>query len=155
MHCYAHHGVGPTIHSSVQIEGHKNKDDDRSLKAGGTQSICTHDGYILPLDIINGLPYLQMQPFTPEEFRTLPHVILTGATDWDPTSMDHTLSGNENWYNNIKDLDNGLIQTPFDEYGNYRHRQPVSAPAPTPPDPTIPETTTDPVDTPASADTNY
>ena len=120
MHRYAYHGVGGTIHASVQLEGNKNKVDDRSLKAGGTQSIHTHDGYILPLDIINGLPYLKMQPFTAEEFRTLPHVILTGATDWDPTSMDHTLSNDKDWYNNIKDLDDGLIQTPFDEYGNYR-----------------------------------
>ena len=60
MHRYAYHGVGPSIHSSVQIEGHKNKVDDRLLKAGSTQSIRTHDGYILPLDIINGLPYLRM-----------------------------------------------------------------------------------------------
>ena len=79
----------------------------------------------------------------------------TNNTDWDPTWMDHTLSGDENWYNNIKDLYNGLIQTPFDEYGNYRHCQLVSAPAPTPPDPTIPEPTTNPVDISASADTNH
>ena len=59
-HRYAYHGVGSTIHASIQLEGNKNKVDDRSLKAGGAQSICTHNGYILPLDIINGLPYLKM-----------------------------------------------------------------------------------------------
>jgi hypothetical protein len=30
-------------------------------------------------------------------------------------------------YSNIKDLHDGLIKTPFDEYGNYRHREPTEA----------------------------
>ena len=45
----------------------------------------------------------------------------------------------------FRSLDDGLIQTPFDEYGNYRKQQPVSAPAPPLPDPDTP-------DDPASAE---
>ena len=48
---YAYHGQNPTIHSAPQIEAHKNKVDDRSLKVGGRQCIMTHDGYMLPLEI--------------------------------------------------------------------------------------------------------
>ena len=39
MHEHAHHGLDRTIHASIQIKAHKNKVDDRSLKAGGTQCI--------------------------------------------------------------------------------------------------------------------
>jgi hypothetical protein len=34
---------------------------------------------------------------------------------------DHSLT-EEDWYNVIKDIEDGLLQTPFDEYGNYRNR---------------------------------
>ena len=53
---YAYHAQGRTIHSAGQIENFKNKVDDRSMKAGGTQCIRTNDGFVIPLDIINGLP---------------------------------------------------------------------------------------------------
>jgi hypothetical protein len=35
---------------------------------------------------------------------------------------DHSLTDKEDWYNVIKDIEDGLLQTPFDEYGNYRNR---------------------------------
>jgi hypothetical protein len=66
-----------------------------------------------------------MQPNTTKEYKELPHVILTGGTPWNPTVLDNVISDKEDWYNNIKDLHNGLIKTPFDEYGNYRHWEPV------------------------------
>ena len=122
---YAYHGQGRTIHSAGQFEHYKNKVDDRSMKNGGRQCIRTNDGYIIPLDIINGLPYMKMQPNTDKEFEELPHVILTSGEEWNPVVIDHTLSDRDDWYNTLKEWDDGLIQTPFDEYGNYRHRQPV------------------------------
>jgi hypothetical protein len=36
--------------------------------------------------------------------------------------MDNMISDKEDWYDTLKKYDDGLIQTPFDEYGNYRHR---------------------------------
>eukprot|EP00955_Chlamydomonas_euryale_P036560 350479-Chlamydomonas_euryale.AAC.2 len=90
---YAYHGDGNTIHSACQLEHFKNLVNDRSMKVpGGRQCIQTHDGYILPLDIIQGLPYLPMEPHKPEEWNTLPHVILTSAEDWEPTVLDNNLS---------------------------------------------------------------
>ncbi len=135
MHKCAYHGVGRSIHSSVQIEGHKNKVDDVSMRFGGTQTIRMLDGYILPLDIINGLPYLKMTPPTPDEFKTLPHVILTSPGDWDPTVADNVISDRDDWYNNIKEMDDGLLQTPFDECGAHKNRSPITTPTPNPPDP--------------------
>ena len=90
---------------------------------GGTQCIRTLDGYVLPLDIINGLPYLKMTPNTDEEARTLPHIILTSGDKWDPRVLDHMLSDQPDWYNTLKELEDGLISSPFHEYGIYHHRQ--------------------------------
>ena len=42
---YAYYGKGHTIHSSGQIEWHKNLADDKSVKVGGTQCITTLVGY--------------------------------------------------------------------------------------------------------------
>jgi hypothetical protein len=69
-----------------------------------TMYIRTNDGYVIPIDIINGLPYIKMQPNTAKEFKELPHVILTGGTPWNPTVLDNTISDKEDWYSNIKDL---------------------------------------------------
>ena len=61
MHQYAHYGKGKTIHSCAQIEHYKNLCNDKSRKVkGGTQSITTLDGYILPLSIRGALQYLDM-----------------------------------------------------------------------------------------------
>jgi hypothetical protein len=54
---YAYHGLGRSIHSAIQLEHYKNRVDDRSIKSGGRQCLTTLEGYVIPLDIINGLPY--------------------------------------------------------------------------------------------------
>ena len=60
----AHHGSNRTVHASGQLEFYKNKVDDRALKVGGLQCIRTNDGFVLPLDVISGLPHLKMTPNT-------------------------------------------------------------------------------------------
>jgi len=125
---YAYHGISRTIHSSGQIEAYKNKVDDRSMKVQGKQCIRTLEGYIIPLDIINGLPYLKMCPPSRQEIDDLPHVILTPATSWDPKILDLLLSDKPDWYNTLRDWDEGKIKSPFDQYGNYRHREVAQAP---------------------------
>ena len=42
-----------------------------------------------------------------------------------PELVDNVLSDRDDWYNIICGLNDGLIQTPFDQYGNYKHRRPV------------------------------
>jgi hypothetical protein len=68
---------GRTIDLSNQLEHYKLTVDDRPMKVGGTQCITTPDGYAFPLDIHDGLSYLQCRTYTDEEFEKLPHVIMT------------------------------------------------------------------------------
>ena len=47
-----------------------------------------HVGYVLPLSIRSGLPYLNMHPPTDKELDDLPHVIMTSNVKWDQTTLD-------------------------------------------------------------------
>ena len=125
MQQYAHHAVRTTIHSAGQIEAYKNFVDDKSQKVGGRQCVKTLDGYIIPLDIINGLPYMKMQPNTQEEYDTLPHIFLTGAEPWDPSVLDNVISDKDDWQDLVADLDEGSIPRPFDQFGNFKEREPI------------------------------
>jgi hypothetical protein len=89
FHQYALHGKGSTIHSAGQMEAHHIVVDDKSLHAYGTQTIKTPDGYIIPLVIQQGLARLPIRPYTDQEFDSLPHVVMTSNTAWDPSIMDH------------------------------------------------------------------
>ena len=64
----------------------------------------------------------KMEPHTDAEHLQYPHVIMTAGAEWDPKALDHNVTDQEDWCNTIKEIDDGLIQTPFDEYGNYRKR---------------------------------
>jgi hypothetical protein len=132
---YAYHGIGRTIHSSVQIENYKNSVDDRSMLVGGRQCIRTIDGFIIPIDIINGLPYIKMTPHTDTEFNELPHVVFTSGNEWNARSLDVTLSDREDWANIISDLDQGLYKSPFDEHGDLIDRRRRPSHEPVTPDP--------------------
>jgi hypothetical protein len=81
---YAYYGKDRSIHSAGQLEHYGNKVFDQSMKVGGKQCIVTKDGYIIPLDIVNGLPYLKLQKHTDAEWEELPHVVMTGPGHWNP-----------------------------------------------------------------------
>ncbi len=121
---YADLGTGRTIHSSLQIEYNKIEVYNKSRSAGGKQCIRTNYGYIVPLDIIQGLPYMPMEPYSEEEFEDLPHVFFTSDEPWKPRVYDSIISDREDWLNDIPDITHELISTPFDQYGNYRNREP-------------------------------
>jgi hypothetical protein len=124
---YAYHGLGcSSIHSAIQLEHYKNRVDDRSIKSRGRQCLTTLEGYVIPLDIINGLPYMKMRPPSDDEIRDLPHIIMTSGERWNPAKHVFTLSDQDNWYNTICKIDEGELKTPFDEYGRYMGREPVT-----------------------------
>ena len=128
---YAYHGKGQTIHSSRQIEWYKgNIVHDRSLKVGGAQHVRTLDGYVLRVNIDNGLPYISQVPHTQEEFDELPHIIFSSSGEWDPTVLDNKLSSQPNWFDIVKnDTEDGYLRTsPFDAHGNYIYRYPHQKP---------------------------
>ena len=65
MHQYAYNPVGRTVHSSIQIEAFKNLVEDKpSIVTGKGQYIDTLDGYRIPLKMLDGLPYMDLQPST-------------------------------------------------------------------------------------------
>jgi hypothetical protein len=80
---------GSSIHSSGQLEWFQNRVGDRSVKVGGEQRILTNDGYIHSIDFEDGLAYIHMRPYTDEEWDSLPHVVWTSDSTWDPRILNH------------------------------------------------------------------
>jgi hypothetical protein len=104
-------------------EAYGNDVNDRSIKVqGGLQCITTLDSYVFPVNIVNGLPYVTMHPYTDAEWDTLPHVIWTGDSNWDPTVLDHHLDDDAHWFDAISNLKARPFTNLFDECGNYRNR---------------------------------
>ena len=95
------------------------------MKVGGRQCIRTLDGHIIPLNVHNGLVYLPMEPYTPEEWTALMHVVMTGPGRWNPKALDNALTQCEDWRTVVANQDQGLYPSPFDEQGNHRFREPT------------------------------
>jgi hypothetical protein len=123
MHQYAYHPQqGKSIHSSCQLESFANDVNDKLIHIpGGLQRIQTVDGYVFPLSIRDGLPYLGMRPYTDAEYDSLRHVILTSDVDWDPRVLDFDIDDNNDWYDAISD--NMNHSDLFDVFGNYKGRE--------------------------------
>jgi hypothetical protein len=85
FHEAAGYGRGKSILCPIQMEDFCVKVGDRPVALGGTQSITTLEGFVIPLDVINGLCYMKLRPFTDQEWRDLVHVEMTSGTEWDPT----------------------------------------------------------------------
>ena len=118
-------GTGTTIISAAQLEAHGVMVNDKSSVIGGKQYISTPDGYDFPIDIVNGLPYTPMRPFTDEEWDTLPHVFL-GAADWNPRSLDCIISDKEGWHDAVSNPGADPRSSLFDMDGNYKLRHSVN-----------------------------
>ena len=121
MHQFAYTGKGKTILSSGQLEAFNQTVHDKSVKIGGKQRIETLDGYIIPLNFRQGLPYVTLRPYTDKEWDTLPHVTLTADHDWDPSVLDYEMEDNDEWFNAMEDLPTLSPDPYFDEFGDYRH----------------------------------
>ncbi len=121
LHQYAYTGVGTSIHSPAQLEWYKNNVNDKSLKVGGLKHITTLEGYVIPLNIVQGLPQMAICPFSDQEWEDLPHVILTSELDWDPGQLDVALEDDEQWFDAVSDLEADPFINLYDEFGNYCH----------------------------------
>jgi hypothetical protein len=88
------------------------------LIPGGKQRILI-DGYQLPLDFKNGLPYLRCHKPTNGELESLPHIIMTSDMEWDPRQYDKDLDDVAAFYDPSEE---DLEERQFDQYGEYRHR---------------------------------
>jgi hypothetical protein len=91
FHQMAFLGKGKSILSCLQMETHGAEINDRSrLLPGGKQRISI-DGYQIPLDFKNGLPYLQCRKPTETELGLLPHIIMTSDIEWDSRLYDNVV----------------------------------------------------------------
>jgi hypothetical protein len=67
---------GQSVISSIQVEDNGIHINDRSTNHGGNQCITTYEGYVIPLNCVQGLMYMDIRPFTDDEAKTLPRVPL-------------------------------------------------------------------------------
>ena len=96
IHQMAHVPGGKTIISSPQLEHFGIDVDDKNQKLQkGKQCLTTPEGYVIPMNFINGLPYIPIRPFSKNEWDTLAHVVLSSDTEWDPSILDSNITDNE------------------------------------------------------------
>ena len=121
---YGEMETGNTIHSVIQLKDGGCTVDDDPKALGGKQCITTPHGYVIPLDIKNGLPYMQMSYPSDEDLENLPHEVLTRDVPWDPRVYDSTQSDDEDVY---EQLANEHPITPihdnFNIFGEHLHAQ--------------------------------
>ena len=67
------------------------KVDDKASHLLGNQMLTASQGFCFPLAITNGLTYLEMRPYTHQEYRQCPHVIMTSDQIWDPRKYDNDI----------------------------------------------------------------
>jgi hypothetical protein len=112
-------GKGKSILSCLQMEAFGADINDRSrLLPGGKQRIVI-DGYQLPLNFKNGLPYLRCRKPTEDDLSSLPHIIMTADIDWDPSTYDNVIEDIAKFHDTSIDENEDKN---FNQYGDYRHR---------------------------------
>ena len=50
--------------------------------------MVTHEEYIIPLHVCNGLYYMDMVPPMDDDMERCPHVFITEDSPWNPDSLD-------------------------------------------------------------------
>ena len=127
FHQYAHLGTGKTIHSSIQLKEFGLQVDKTPIQVPHRrQHIKTPDGYMHPIQIKDGLPYVSLRLYTHTEWETLPHVIWTHDSDWDPAVFHHEFDeGGDEWYHARMDHTKNTHRTLIDKFGSYHKQQPI------------------------------
>jgi hypothetical protein len=108
-------GKGKSILSCVQREHFGADINAKSLRLPGGKQRILMDGYQIPLDFHNFLPYLKCCIPTADELNKLPHIIMTSDMDWDPSTYNNTIDGMENFYDTDEDE---VYHSPFDHKGD-------------------------------------
>lgn len=79
----------------------------------------------MPFKIKARLPYMSMRPYTEDERDTLPHIIITGDTDWDPSILDNMIDDDDEWFDTLTNFPDNVPEPLFDLQGNYRRQHAV------------------------------
>ena len=85
---YAYKPDSKTIHSKLQLESFGSLVHDSTVLAGGHQVIVTHQGYVIPLHVCNGLCYVDMKPASDSDLKQYTHVFITSDAPWNPDIID-------------------------------------------------------------------
>ena len=88
MSQYAHKPNSKTINSKSQLESFGSLVHDSTVSAGGTHFIVTHEGYVIPLHVHNGLCYVDMKPASDSDLEQYTHVFITSDAPWNPDIID-------------------------------------------------------------------
>ena len=83
---------GGTILSRMQMECFGIHVDDRSTFLGGTQSVVTTEGYVIPMSVRDGLAYIDLTVPSEQDMDMYPHVFFTSDEPWDPSIHDNEAS---------------------------------------------------------------
>jgi len=112
---------GRTIHCKSQMESFGLIVDDRAQSNGGKQCIVTTEGYVVPLHIRDGLPYLDMTAPTDDDLERYPHVFFTADTPWDPSVLDQEFSAPDFELPSVALARRDALDGRVDEYGELRY----------------------------------
>ena len=118
FHQYAHYGNGKTVHSVNQLKHFGIMIDDTPHQLQGKQSITTPEGYVIPISIRNGLPFIDMTPPTDHEIESYPHVIFTSDMPWDPQILDNELKPTDLLVSNNDDTVAAYHSNSLNDYGD-------------------------------------
>ena len=88
MSQYAHKPNSKTIHSKSKMESFGSLVHNSAVSAGGHQVIVTHEGYVIPLHVRNGLCYMDMHCASDSDLDQYTHVFLTSDTPWNPNIIE-------------------------------------------------------------------
>ena len=92
LHLYAYISYGKITHSSGKLKSFNCDVNDKSMKVPcGLQCITTQEDVTIHLDIIYGLPYVDIRHYTDKEWKSLPHVIITLDIIWDHTILNNII----------------------------------------------------------------
>ena len=59
------------------------------IVSGGHHVIVTHEGYVIPLHVHNGLCYVDMKPASDSDLEQYTHVFITLDAPWNPNIVNH------------------------------------------------------------------
>jgi hypothetical protein len=121
MRQFAYMPDGKTIMSPIQMEKYGCTIHDQTSRIGEkkTPYLKTPDGYMVPMRITEGLPYIDTRAPTDEEMKTLPATFVTGSEFWNPSCLDVTVP--DDWYKEQSDtVKKKFLALPFDERGNVK-----------------------------------
>ena len=83
----------------------------------------THNGYVHPSSIKNGLSHILMYLYTDKELDTFPQVKWTLDVDWDPAIVDQPIIKTRPWFDTVSDLEHLVIHNLFDKLGTFTSRE--------------------------------